>query len=257
MEVQSAILSSRQMRKNRYEKILLRCEEERFEIDVVIESNVSTLNCLEPVVADEIALLQQSAGSNGGVGGKIFQYYSDQNRLKTIHRPSISCIYGDSGVEIMELLFKNPVIAIPIVLGRLRQKGKEFREAREALNVRWKKLAELSNYYYKSIDQMCLIWRTIDKRATSTKALAGEIKDHDNHNGDESEGAFLQRKEKAKKKHDSFYEVTMGCYKTKRVDLTDSPKPTSSLFTPHISSIHENNSWAQRVDAYRILGFCA
>jgi len=263
----------RHMRKNQYEETLFRCEDERFEIDMVIDSNVATLRRLEPI-GEEIALLQQKeipssftdvepiAGKKGkdrsapklkgGLGGKVFQYYFDDRILNTIHKHCISRIYGDSGPEMLKMISKNPAVAIPVVIKRLRQKDKEFREAREVLNRRWKELAELN--YYKSLDHRSLTWRTTDKRATSTRTLMAEIKDRATHNGNEGEAALTARKEKAKEEHGSFYERTMGRFLSRKVDLTLLPKPNMVLFTPHLSIIYENNSWAQR-DAYRILSF--
>ena len=258
----------RHMRKNQYEEVLFRCEDERFEIDMVVDSNAATLRRLEPI-EEEISILQQkedlsgnfvgnvepsskSQVSVGGLAGKIFKYSFDKHILQTIHRNSISRIYGDAGPEMLELLFKNPVVAVPVIVKRLRQKDKEFRMARDVLFERWKELTELN--YYKSLDHRSLTWRTIDKRATSTRTLVAEIKDRAAHDGNEGESAMANKKEKAKEEHGSFYEATMGRYLSKKVNLTNLPKPTMSLFTPHLSVIYENNSWAQR-DAYRILSF--
>ncbi len=253
----------RHMRKNQHEEVLFRCEDERFEIDMVIDSNACTLKRLEPI-AEEISLLQQkeltrknalnSQGKSlsGGTGGKLYKYSFDNRILNTIHRHCISRIYGDSGSEILKLMYKNPVVAIPIVVDRLRQKDREFRASREILNRRWKELAEIN--YYKSLDHRSLTWRTIDKRGTSTRTLAADIKDRAANDGVESEAAIVVRKDKAKDEHGSFYEVTMGRYLSRKMDLTNLPKPTNELFTPHMSLTYENNSWAQR-DAYRIISF--
>jgi len=267
----------RHMLRNQYEETLFRCEDERFEIDMVIDSNVATLRRLEPI-GEEIAILQEKevplsstmftdsaetiagrkgndksvSNLKGGLGGKVFQYYFDHRILNTIHKHCIARIYGDSGQEMLKMLNKNPVIAIPVVIKRLRQKDEEFRAAREVLNRRWKELAELN--YYKSLDHRSLTWRQTDKRATSTRTLAAEIKDRAAHKGNEGDDAITLRKEKAKEEHGSFYEITMGRFLSRKADLTSLPKPNMALFTPHLSMTYDNNSWAQR-DAYRILSF--
>ena len=46
----------------------------------------------------------------------------------------------------------------------------------------------------------------------------------------------------------------MGQYLERKNDLTNFPKPSPFMFTPHFSMQYENNSFAQR-DAYRILSF--
>jgi paired amphipathic helix protein Sin3a len=81
-----------------------------------------------------------------------------------------------------------------------------------------------------------------------------EIKDRAANNGYEGEQALNAKKDKAKEEHGTFYEVTMGSTLPKKMDLTGLPKPTKTLFTPHLSNTYSNNSWAQR-DAYRIISF--
>jgi Histone deacetylase complex, SIN3 component len=257
----------RHMRKNQHEEVLFRCEDERFEIDMVIDSTATALNRLEPI-AEEIAMLQgkedfsgrnttdgnglKTARENGGIGGKTIKYSFHKCVLNTIHRHAITRIYGESGQEMLDLMQKNPVVAIPVVVKRLKQKYKDFLAAREVLNRRWKELAEIN--YYKSIDHRSLTWRAVDKRATSTRTLAAEIKDRAANDGFESEATILAKRDKAKEEFGSFYERTMGRFLPRKMDLTGLPKPAPSIFTPHYSMSYENNSWAQR-DAYRIISF--
>jgi paired amphipathic helix protein Sin3a len=254
----------RHMRRNTYEEILFRCEDERFEIDMVIDSNATTLARLEPI-AEEIAQLAENelvmpdatstprpASLDQGMGGKRFQYTFDRNILGVIHRNSIARIYGDAGQEMLDLLVKNPTVTIPVVVERLRQKDGEWRVVRDRLNKRWRDLAE--HNYYRSLDHRSLTWRTTDKRAISTRTLVSEIKDRATHGGNEGSAAFQVRVDKAKEEHGGFYETTMGAAFKRKLDLTYLPKPDRRLFTPHMSLMCENTSWVHR-DAYRILSF--
>eukprot|EP00985_Skeletonema_marinoi_P012997 scaffold6389_cov107-Skeletonema_marinoi.AAC.1 len=199
----------RHMRKNNEEETLFRCEDMRFEIDMCIDSNATTLQRLvkiydelqflsdkEPVTKGSL-LIAKKCPEGVGAGGKLFQYTLDGRVLGVIHKHAIRRIYGDDGQEMLDLCYKNPAVAIPIVVNRLRQKDKEFRAAREVLNRKWKEISELN--YYKSIDHRGLTWRATDKRATSTR-------------------------------------------------------PTKTIFTPHLSLVYDQNSWAQQ-DAYRIISF--
>jgi len=111
----------RHMRKNQYEEALFRCEDERFEIDMVLDANHSTIRILEPLV-EEISLLQYNESSeegavtpdgdlppasrNVGAGGSRFQYKLDKRTLSVHHVNSITRIYGDSGNEILEMMYK-------------------------------------------------------------------------------------------------------------------------------------------------------
>jgi paired amphipathic helix protein Sin3a len=254
----------RHMRKNQYEETLFRCEDMRFEIDMCIDSNAATLQRLAKIY-DELQFLSESElllakGSmvkkscvpGTGLGGKIYQYTLDGRVLGVIHKHAIRRIYGDDGNEMLELCFKNPSVALPIVVNRLRQKNDEFCAAREVLNKKWKDIAE--HNYYMSLDHRSITWRTTDKRATSTRTIVSEIKDRAAHNGLEGEAATSARMEKAKEEHGIFYEVTMGCAIPRKMDLTGLPLPTKTIFTPHLSLIYDCNSWAQQ-DAYRIISF--
>jgi paired amphipathic helix protein Sin3a len=252
----------RHMRRNTYEETLFRCEDERFEIDMAIDSNACALTRLEPI-AEEIAQLAQEElvpldlgskppAEGAGMGGKRFQYTFDKKTLGVIHRNSVARIYGDNGAEMLELMVKNPSVAIPLVVQRLRQKDKEWRVVRDRLNRHWKELAEQN--YYKSLDNRSLTWRTIDKRATSTRTLISEIKDRAANEGSEGKEALRQKLDKAKEEHGTFYEATMGETLSKNLDLTFLPKPDRRLFTPHLAVMYHNNAWVQR-DAYRILSF--
>jgi len=255
----------RHMRRNQYEEMLFRVEDERFEIDMVIDSNAATLRRLEPI-AEEIMQLSQSelvtpdlpsalgGGSKdeGGMGGVRYQYSFDRNILGVIHRNCITRIYGDAGQEMLDLIMKNPTVAVPVVVQRLRQKDKEWRAVRERLNRHWKELAEAN--YYKSLDHRSLTWRTVDKRATSTRTLISEIKDRAANGGKESAASLAARMDKAKEEHGTFYEVTMKEQMDTDLDLTRLPKPDRGLFTPHMSFMLENSSWVMG-DAFRILTF--
>lgn len=254
----------RHMRRNTYEEILFRCEDERFEIDMAIDSNATTLARLEPI-AEEIAQLAENelvlpetsvtpkpASTDQGMGGRRFHYTFDKSILGIIHRNAIARIYGDCGQEMLDLIVKNPTVAVPVVVERLRQKDGEWKKVRARLNRRWKELAE--HNYYRSLDHRSLTWRTTDKRTISTRTLVAEIKDRAANGGQESSAALQVRLDKAKEEHGAFYEVTMSATFKKTLDLTSLPKPDRRLFTPHMSLIYENTAWVHQ-DAYRILSF--
>lgn len=53
---------------------------------------------------------------------------------EVIHRKAINRIYGDKSSDIIEGLKKNPVVAVPLVLRRLKAKDDEWREAQRQFN---------------------------------------------------------------------------------------------------------------------------
>lgn len=134
-------------KKSQYDEILYQCEDDRCELDIVIEQNQSTIRFLTPLCEKIIS------------GDKIqFQYES----LRDIHRASIARIYGDKGNEILEGLRKNPMIAIPIVLKRLKQKDEEWQTSRKELNKFWREIYEKN--YEKAQESQANNFRLLDKK---------------------------------------------------------------------------------------------
>lgn len=186
------------MRKNQYEEALFKCEDERFEIDMVIDSNMSTIRVLEPLaeeletlkivetasnVAPASATVSNVAGGNNGTnnsgnatGGIIaprFSFQLEKRHLSTVHLNAIARIYGEHGEEILELMRRNPAGTIPVVLKRLKQKDLEWRKARCELNKHWKDIVEKN--HYRSFDHRSFYFRQQDKKYLSTRQLVNEI----------------------------------------------------------------------------------
>mmetsp|Transcript_3267 Transcript_3267/g.13082 ORF Transcript_3267/g.13082 Transcript_3267/m.13082 type:complete len:868 (-) Transcript_3267:1491-4094(-) len=168
--------SFKHMRRNTYEETLFKCEDERFEMDMVIDSNASTIKVLEPLAADiEVLRIAEGEGSEVGAQLQVFQYKLDPRTLSKVHKNSIGRIYGEHGPEILELLRKNPAGAIPVVLNRLKQKDIEWRRARQELARQWKSLMEAN--FHKSLDHRSFYFRTQDKRAISIRSLTQDVID--------------------------------------------------------------------------------
>jgi hypothetical protein len=103
-----------------------------------------------------------------------FSLQLERRQLSTIHLNAISRIYGDHGEEILELLRKNPIGTIPVILKRLKQKDNEWRKARHELNKNhWKDVIEKN--HYKSFDHRSFYFKQNDKKFLSTKPLVQEL----------------------------------------------------------------------------------
>lgn len=163
-------------RKTQYEEYIYRCEDERFELDIVIESNLLTIRVLE------------------AVRRKIEKLSSDErNRFKlddtlggtscVIHQRAIRRIYGGKAPEIIEGLKKNPVIAVPLVLRRLKAKDEEWRDAQKQFNKIWREQNE--KYYLKSLDHQGLSFKQNDIKYLRSKSLIKEIEDLHRENQDD------------------------------------------------------------------------
>lgn len=153
-------------RKTQYEEHIYRCEDERFELDIVIESNLSTIKVLEGVQKKMARMNSEEAAKfrlDNTLGGSS----------EVLHRKAIQRIYGDKSPDIIDGLKKNPVVAVPLVLRRLKAKEEEWREAQKNFNKVWREQNE--KYYLKSLDHQGINFKQNDVKSLRSKALLNEI----------------------------------------------------------------------------------
>lgn len=153
-------------RKTQYEEYIFRCEDERFELDVVLESNLSTIRVLEAI---QKKLQRMSAEEQAKfrldscIGGTS----------EFIHKKAIQRIYGDKAPDIIDGLKKTPAVAVPLVLKRLKAKEEEWRESQRQFNKIWRDQNE--KYYLKSLDHQGITFKQNDLKAMRSKSLINEI----------------------------------------------------------------------------------
>ncbi|XP_041085738.1 paired amphipathic helix protein Sin3b-like isoform X2 [Polyodon spathula] len=153
-------------KKTPYEEQLHRCEDERFELDVVLETNLATIRVLESVQKKLSRLSpedQEKFRLDECLGGTS----------EGIHRRAVYRIYGDKASEIIEGLKKNPANAVPVVLKRLKAKEEEWREAQQGFNKIWREQYE--KVYLKSLDHQGVHFKQNDIKALRSKSLLNEI----------------------------------------------------------------------------------
>jgi paired amphipathic helix protein Sin3a len=149
-------------RKNQYEEVLFKCEDDRYELDLVIELNSSTMRALEPILKQIMDMPEDEASRF-----KI-------DNLDVLHIRSIERIYGNKGPDVVDKLFNNPVVAVPVILKRLKQKDNEWRNARREWNKIWREVNEKN--YHKSLDHRSFNFKQAEKKNLSSKVLLAEIK---------------------------------------------------------------------------------
>ncbi|GMH41270.1 hypothetical protein BSKO_09180 [Bryopsis sp. KO-2023] len=157
--------SFKHMRKNQYEENLFRCEDERYDLEMAIERNTSAMKALGPI-QDRLANLSPEERAN---------YSLPEGSLNPVHCRIIERIYSDKGRHVLELLKKNPVIAMPVVLSRMQQKDQEWRHVRETMNAHWQSLFQTN--YHKSLDHRSFYFKQSDKKNLAPKQLILDIKD--------------------------------------------------------------------------------
>ncbi|XP_066964791.1 paired amphipathic helix protein Sin3a isoform X2 [Macrobrachium rosenbergii] len=153
-------------RKTQYEEYIYRCEDERFELDVVIETNLTTMRVLEGVHKKLQRMSPEEAARfrlDDSLGGNS----------PTIHQRAIRRIYGDKAPDILDGLKKNPVVAVPLVLRRLKAKDEEWREAQKGFNKIWREQNE--KYYLKSLDHQGITFKQNDIKTIRSKSLLNDI----------------------------------------------------------------------------------
>ena len=72
--------------------------------------------------------------------------------MAAINLRCIEHIYGDHGLDVVDLLRENPTVALPVVLPRLQQKQDEWSVCRAEMNKGWTSVYD-KNYhkYHKNI----------------------------------------------------------------------------------------------------------
>ncbi|KAI4389240.1 hypothetical protein MLD38_001488 [Melastoma candidum] len=156
--------SFKHMRKNQYEESLFRCEDDRFELDMLLESVSSTAKRTE-----ELLHSINEDSNNMEIPFQIENYFTALN-LRCIER-----LYGDHGLDVMEILRKNPTLALPVILTRLKQKQEEWTGCRSDFNKVWADI--YAKNHYKSLDHRSFYFKQQDSKNLSTKSLVAEIKE--------------------------------------------------------------------------------
>ena len=153
-------------KKNQYEDYVIRCEDERFELDIVIEANLDTVKVLEGVqkklakMKDEDRAKYKLEDTLGGSSS-------------VIHRRAIHRIYGDKAADIIDGLKKSPAVTVPVVLKRLKAKDEEWKGVQKQFNRQWRE--QLQKYYLKSLDSQGMQFKQNDIKFVRWRTLLNEI----------------------------------------------------------------------------------
>ncbi|XP_062206253.1 paired amphipathic helix protein Sin3-like 4 [Phragmites australis] len=156
--------SFKHMRKNQYEESLFRCEDDRFELDMLLES----VNAATKRVEELIEKMQDNSVKPDSPI-RIDEHLTPLN-LRCIER-----LYGDHGLDVMDVLRKNASVALPVILTRLKQKQEEWSRCRSDFNKVWAEI--YAKNYHKSLDHRSFYFKQQDTKNLSTKSLLTEIKE--------------------------------------------------------------------------------
>lgn len=79
----------------------------------------------------------------------------------------IERLYGDHGLDVLDILRKNPTHALPVILTRLKQKQEEWSKCRSDFNKVWAEI--YAKNHYKSLDHRSFYFKQQDSKNLSTK----------------------------------------------------------------------------------------
>ncbi|XP_073018973.1 paired amphipathic helix protein Sin3-like 2 isoform X2 [Primulina eburnea] len=173
--------SFKHMRRNQYEETLFRCEDDRFELDMLLESVSSTAKRVEELLN---SINNNSIGSDSRI---IVEDHLTVLNLRCIER-----LYGEHGLDVMDILRKNATLALPVILTRLKQKQEEWTWCQLDFNKVWAEIC--SKNQYKSLDHQGFYFKQIDSKTLSAKSLVSEIKDKKQKEDDMSFGIAAESK---------------------------------------------------------------
>ncbi|KAK6160077.1 hypothetical protein DH2020_003458 [Rehmannia glutinosa] len=163
--------SFKHMRKNQYEESLFRCEDDRFELDMLLESVNATAKRVEELL-DRMNAHTNKPDSSLFIEDHLTAY-------------GVLNVYGDHGLDVMDVLRKNAPLALPVILTRLKQKQEEWARCRADFNKVWAEI--YAKNYHKSLDHRSFYFKQQDTKNLSAKALLAEIKEMSEKNQNEDE----------------------------------------------------------------------
>ncbi|KAL8532585.1 hypothetical protein ACS0TY_008973 [Phlomoides rotata] len=169
--------SFKHMRKNQYEESLFRCEDDRYELDMLLGSVNATAQRVEKLLDSFNAHTDKTDSS-----------FHIEDHLTALDLRCIERLYGDHGLDVRDVLRKNGPLALPIILTRLKQKQEEWARCRSDFNKIWAEI--YAKNYHKSLDHRSFYFKQQDTKNLSAKAFLAEIKEISEKDQNEDEKVF-------------------------------------------------------------------
>ncbi|KAM7277930.1 hypothetical protein ACFE04_005064 [Oxalis oulophora] len=148
--------SFKHMRRNQYEESLFRCEDDRYELDMLLESVSSTAKR-----TNELLNLVNENKIN------LESPFCIEDNFTALNLRCIERLYGDHGLDVLDTLRKNPTHAISILSTRLKQKQDEWTKCRLDFNKVWADI--YAKNHYKSLDHRSFYFKQQDSKNLSPK----------------------------------------------------------------------------------------
>ncbi|OLY77828.1 Transcriptional regulatory protein SIN3 [Smittium mucronatum] len=154
-------------KKNQYEDALFRCEEDRHEMDINIETNLSLIRVFSSMI-NQIENMSEDEKSQVNLKTLL------NGHSEALFRRALRKIYDSQRLpEILEAFNTHPLVAVTVILKRLKQKDEEWRKQRRVMIKVWREID--SKNFYKSLDHHGLTLKANDRKSLSAKVLISEI----------------------------------------------------------------------------------
>ncbi|CAL9126654.1 unnamed protein product [Musa textilis] len=147
---------------NKYEECLIRCDDDRFELDMLLK--------LITVTAKRVEMLLKAKDDKVERENDI----QIENHFTSQDLRCIELLYDEYGLDFIDALRANVSSALPVILNRLKQKEEEILEKLSDFNEVWTE-AQATNHL-RSLDHRSFYFKQQDPKALSSKALLAECK---------------------------------------------------------------------------------
>ena len=195
-----------QMKRTQYEVAMFLCEDDRYELDMLVELNLSTMRAITARLAElpqsereptqggaaeedrdegenleveedlhqiqRVRTLRERPPTNDNLPDEETPVYFQGELLKARHMKIIQMVYGDNWPEIAALMRRAPGVTLRVVLKRLQRRDIEWRKTRRDMNRIWSTVYH--NNYHKSLDFRSFQFKQADKKALSPAVLQHE-----------------------------------------------------------------------------------
>lgn len=169
--------SSVTLKKSIYEEVMCRTEDERFEVDILIETNSTAIDALQ------YALRRVETMNNEEAKKWMVATEKRLGCSYTVISRAIKKLYGEYANKILTALREKPLVALQQVLSRMKEKDTEWQGVRDEYNVIWRDQVEKN--YLKSLDHQALTFKANDVKNIRSRGIINQL-----------ESAYDERREK-------------------------------------------------------------
>ncbi|XP_057829322.1 paired amphipathic helix protein Sin3-like 2 isoform X2 [Cryptomeria japonica] len=147
---------------NPYEEAIFICEDDRFELDMVIKNSEAAIKRIHDLL--------EKIHDNASQTNADFRI---EDHLTAMNLRCIELLYGDFGLNIIDLLRETPDLCLPVILKRLQQKHDEWVDCRTRYNIVWADV--YAKNYQKSLDHHDSCCKQRDTKSLSRKRIRTHI----------------------------------------------------------------------------------